>query len=111
MCTGGRIVDHLIELLPLERTTVLFVGFQAPGTPGQAIQKAAGERGDGVVQLGGMEVAVRAQVVTLSGLSAHADRSELARWLRAVPGVRRVALHHGEVKAQRAFASAVRSSP
>ena len=46
---------------------------------------------------------VAAQVETLSGLSAHADRRELARWLRAIPQVRRVALHHGEVNAQESF--------
>ena len=43
---------------------------------------------------------MNAHVETLSGLSAHADRRELARWLRAIPDVRRVALHHGEPEAQ-----------
>jgi metallo-beta-lactamase family protein len=41
MCTGGRIVGHLKELLPIETTTLLFVGFQAPGTPGSANKQAA----------------------------------------------------------------------
>ena len=40
-----------------------------------------------------------------SGLSAHADRRELLAWLRAIPNVRRVALHHGDVEAQEAFAA------
>lgn len=102
MCTGGRIVGHLRRLLPLEHTTLLFVGYQAEGTPGRAIQRAA-TRG-GRVWLDHEEVRVRAEVETLGGLSAHADRRELARWLRAIPDVRHVALHHGEPNAQRSFA-------
>lgn len=102
MCTGGRIVRHLQELLPLEETTLLFVGYQAAGTTGRRIQEAA-RRGGAVVRIAGEDVRVAAQVETLSGLSAHADRRELRRWLRAIPDVRRVALHHGEPEAQAAL--------
>jgi metallo-beta-lactamase family protein len=103
MCTGGRIVGHLRRLLPIDQTTVLFVSYQAEGTPGRAIQRAA-TRG-GRVWLDHEEVRVRAHVETISGLSAQADRRELSRWLGAIPDVQRVALHHGEPKAQRSFAA------
>lgn len=103
MCTGGRIVGHLREGLSSERTTVLFVGYQAEGTPGRRIQEAA--KTGGHVRIDGEEVRVRAKIATLKGLSAHADRSELLAWLRHVPGTRRVALHHGDVEAQESFAS------
>jgi len=103
MCTGGRIVSHLRRLLPLEQTTVLFMGYQAEGTPGRAIQRAA-TRG-GRVWIDHEEVRVRAHVETSSALSGHADRRELGRWLGAIPDVQRVALHQGEPKAQRAFAA------
>jgi len=103
MCTGGRIVGHLIELLPRPETCVLFVGFQAPGTPGRAIQRAARD-GGGYVDLEGQSVAVRAQVETLDGLSAHADREELLSWISALPAPRRVVINHGEPETQRAFA-------
>jgi metallo-beta-lactamase family protein len=103
MCTGGRVVGHLRRLLPLEQTTVLFMSYQAEGTPGRGIQRAA-TRG-GRVWLDHEEVRVRAHVETVNGLSAHADRRELARWLNAIPDVQRVALHHGEPKAQRGFAA------
>ena len=103
MCTGGRVVGHLRRLLPLEQSTILFVGYQAEGTPGRAIQRAAARGGR--VWLDHEEVKVRAEVETLGGLSAHADRRELARWLAAIPNVQQVALHHGEPKAQRAFAA------
>ena len=109
MCTGGRIVGHLIELLPRPETCVVFVGFQAQGTPGRRIQRAA--RNQGAVRLGGSEVPVRASIETLSGLSAHADRGELRRWLSALPNPRRIALHHGERDAQDALASWLRADP
>ncbi len=109
MCTGGRIVSHLVELLPRPETCVLFVGYQAPGTPGAAIQRAARRGGSERVDFAGQSVPVRAEVVTLSGLSAHADRGELAHWLHAIPGVQSVALHHGEPRAQQGLAEWVRS--
>ena len=103
MCTGGRIIGHLRVGLPSEDTTVLFVGYQAEGTPGRRIQNAA--RNQGTVFIDGEAVKVRAKVETLSGLSAHADRKELLAWLRHIPDVSRVALHHGDVEAQEAFAA------
>ena len=66
---------------------------------------AAGvEWGEEQVTIHGETIPVKAHVRQLSGLSAHADRRELAAWLRAVPNVRAVALHHGEERAQRALA-------
>ncbi len=103
MCTGGRIIGHLRAGLPSPNTTVLFVGYQAEGTPGRRIQNAA--RTQGTVWLDGENIKVRAKVETLLGLSAHADRKELLGWLRHIPAVERVALHHGDVEAQDAFAA------
>jgi len=107
MCTGGRIIRHLIEGLPEPENTVLFVGHQAEGTPGRRIQEAAAR--DGEVFLGGERVRVRARIRTLAGLSAHADRDELLAWLSHLPNVRRVALHHGEVQAQNALVEYARA--
>ena len=81
--------------------TGVFVGFQAPSTPGAAIVAAAKTRK--TVWLDHEEVPVNAHIKSLSGLSAHADRNELWQWLSAIPNVKRVALHHGEVHAQKAF--------
>lgn len=53
----------------------------------------------------GEEVIVRAKIATLKGLSAHADRKELVAWVRHIPRVKRIALHHGDIDAQDAFAS------
>jgi len=102
MCTGGRILGHLKELLPVPETCVLFVGYQAHGTLGRKIQRAAREK-HGRVYIDDEAISVRADVEVLTGLSAHADRSELADWLRAVPSPQRVGLHHGDRDAQHAF--------
>ncbi|PJB33902.1 MAG: hypothetical protein CO108_29720 [Deltaproteobacteria bacterium CG_4_9_14_3_um_filter_63_12] len=106
MCTGGRVVRHLQELLPDPRTTVLFVGYQADGTPGRRIQEAAKDGGS--VWLSGEDVVVKAKIETLSGLSAHADGPSLAAWFKSIPGVKRVGFHHGDPEAQRGLAELVR---
>ncbi|MEJ7734701.1 MAG: MBL fold metallo-hydrolase [Polyangiaceae bacterium] len=109
MCTGGRIVGHLRELVPRSSTTVVFAGYQARGTPGRALQDA-GRRGAASVRLDGEDLAVRCHVDTLTGLSAHADQRELVHWLGCIPEVRRVVLHHGEPAAQHALAAAIQSA-
>lgn len=107
MLTGGRIVNHLVDGgLTDERNTLLFAGHQAEGTPGRRIQNAAKQGGS--VWLDHQEVPVRCHIDTLQGLSAHADRKELKAWLGAIPEVRRVGLHHGEVIAQRALVNFLR---
>jgi Cft2 family RNA processing exonuclease len=58
-----------------------------------------------LLRLDGEEVAVRAKIATLKGLSAHADRKELLARMRAIPDARRGALHHGDVESQEAFAA------
>lgn len=105
MLTGGRVIQHLKHRLGDERTTVLLPGFQAEGTRGRALQEGARE-----LRIHGRLVPVRAPVVTLDGLSAHADREEIFRWLagfRRPP--ERVYVVHGEPAASLALASAIRS--
>jgi metallo-beta-lactamase family protein len=102
MCTGGRIVGHLMDGLPDPETTVLFVGHQGAGTPGRRIQEVAAA-GGGTVRIDGEELPVRARIEVLRGLSAHMDRNELLAWLGNIPRVKRVGLNHGDVNAQQAF--------
>jgi metallo-beta-lactamase family protein len=99
MCTGGRVLHHLCRFLPDERSTILFVGFQAAGTRGRSLVDGATE-----LKLLGRYVPVRARIVRLDGLSAHADYAELIDWLRAsrlTP--RQVFVTHGEPSASDAF--------
>lgn len=104
MCQGGRIRAHLKQHLPNARTDVLLVGYQAQRTLGRDLQQ-----GDKTVFIDGDEVAVRARITTISGLSAHADRDGLAAWLAAVP-VRhhaQVFVTHGEPAQAAAYAKLV----
>ena len=103
MCAGGRVVNYLREMLGDPRHDVLFVGYQARGTPGHAIQ-AYGPRG-GYVEIDGERVQIRAGIHSLSGYSAHADRDDLTRFvtrMRHLPG--EVRLVHGEDSVRAAFA-------
>jgi metallo-beta-lactamase family protein len=95
MATGGRILHHLEGLAPDARNTILLPGFQAPGTRGQAIAGGAE-----AVKIHGEWVPIRAEVVQLDFLSAHADQADLLRWAGACePGPQRVFVNHGEALA------------
>ncbi len=109
MCTGGRVVNYLKAMLNDARHNVLFVGYQARGTPGHAIQ-TYGPRG-GHVDLDGERIAIRAGIHTLSGYSAHADRDDLTRFItrmRNLPA--EVRLVHGEDAVREAFAAHLRQA-
>jgi metallo-beta-lactamase family protein len=76
MATGGRVLHHLAATLPDPKTTVLFVGFQAAGTRGRLLVDGATS-----VRIHGRDVPVAARVERLDSMSAHADQSEILRWL------------------------------
>jgi metallo-beta-lactamase family protein len=99
MATGGRVVHHLRTLLPDPRNTVLLAGFQAPGTRGAALLNGADD-----VKIFGQYVPVRAEVVDLDSMSAHADYTELVEWLGSVKlKPKRVFITHGEPPAADAY--------
>ena len=77
MATGGRVLHHLKVLAPDARNTILFAGFQAGGTRGDAMTKGAES-----VKIHGAYVPIRAEVANLHMLSAHADADEIMAWLR-----------------------------
>jgi metallo-beta-lactamase family protein len=84
MCTGGRIVDHLLAGIEAPRNDILFVGYMAEGTPGREIQVKAKEKGR--VSLDGSTRQVRAGVHVLSGYSAHADQQGVLDWVTGMEG-------------------------
>ncbi|MGE5325450.1 MAG: MBL fold metallo-hydrolase RNA specificity domain-containing protein [Deltaproteobacteria bacterium] len=95
MATGGRVVHHLERCLPDHRNTILFVGFQGAGTRGRIIQSGAES-----VKMHGRQVTVRARIETIENLSAHADYSEILRWLgKFSKAPRKTFLVHGEPQA------------
>lgn len=103
MATGGRVVHHLKAYAPDPRNTIVLAGFQAAGTRGAAL--AAGAP---TVKIHGAYVPVKAEVVQLDALSAHADRGGLLAWLSALPAApRAVFVTHGEPVAADALRLAV----
>lgn len=108
MCSGGRIVNYLKAMLGDSRHEVMFVGYQAKGTPGAVIQASEGAEGFVQIDLDGRMYEVRAKVVTLPGYSGHADQAELVAF--ASPdrgGVERVVLVHGDNSAKMALGKAI----
>ncbi|WP_417776498.1 MBL fold metallo-hydrolase RNA specificity domain-containing protein [Stutzerimonas xanthomarina] len=106
MCSGGRIVNYLKVMLGDKRHNVLFVGYQAKGTPGHAIQ-TYGPRG-GYVDLDGERIDIVAGITSIGGYSAHADRKGLVGF---VTGMQQwpteIRIVHGEERAKDVLASAL----
>ncbi|HEX5094808.1 MAG TPA: MBL fold metallo-hydrolase, partial [Acidimicrobiia bacterium] len=95
MLAGGRVLHHLFQVAPDHRSTIVLAGYQAAGTRGEAL--ANGAR---TLRVFGENVPVRARVVQLESLSAHADGDELMAWLRAAPAAPDgVSVVHGEASA------------
>ena len=106
MMTGGRVMHHAQRILPDDRSTVLFVGFQAAGTTGRRILD--GER---EVRIFNRPVHVRCRVERVGGFSAHADWKEVLRWLKGMPAPpRRSFTTHGEPEAAAAMAEHIRQT-
>jgi len=92
MATGGRVVHHLKHFGPDEKNTILFTGYQAAGTRGQAI--LAGKES---VKIHGEYVPINAEVAYLDSLSAHADQTELVEWAKKIKNTpAKVFITHGE---------------
>lgn len=95
MVTGGRVLTYLTKYLDKPETRVLLVGYQAEGTRGRQLQEGTHE-----VKIYGKYYPVKAKIVTLQGLSAHADQGELLDWLRGIKNKpEKVFITHGEAHA------------
>ena len=104
MVTGGRIKHHIVNNIGRPESTILFVGYQAQGTPGRMLLDGAQE-----IRLLGQMHPVRAHIEKIDGFSAHADRDGLLAWLadiRVPP--RCVFITHGEEEAATSFAALVK---
>jgi metallo-beta-lactamase family protein len=103
MCSGGRILHHLRQNLPVAESAVLIVGYQSPGALGRRLVDGAES-----VSIFGEKIPVRAAIHTMGGFSAHAGQSDLLKWFAPVaPSHPRVILTHGEDKARKALAEQI----
>ena len=102
MCSGGRIVNYLKALVSDPRHDVLFVGYQAAGTPGCDIQNY-GPQG-GYVEFDKKRYTIRAAVHTVSGYSAHADRNNLISFVKRMKRLpSHIRVVHGDDGARKAL--------
>ena len=101
MCEAGRIRHHLKHNLWRADSTILFVGFQVPGTLGNSLLGGAKE-----VRLFGETIEVHAKIENLPGISGHADINQLTEWAAAFEGSpRRFFIVHGEDRVTEQFAA------
>ncbi len=100
MATGGRVLHHLFHHLPESRNGVIFAGYQAEGTRGRRLLD-----GEPEIKIYGQQVAVKAQIFHIEGLSAHADQEELLEWAEGFTEKPKITfVIHGEIKSSEALA-------
>ncbi len=102
MCTGGRVRHHLKHNLWRRDSSVIFVGYAARGTLARRIIDGAQ-----TVRVFHEEMPVNAQIHTIGGFSAHADRDELLAWWQSAPKPDKTFLVHGEPEAMQRFSEAL----
>jgi metallo-beta-lactamase family protein len=97
MCDAGRIRHHLKHNLWRPECTILFVGYQSVGTLGRILVDGSGAAQSFSVKIFGEQIAVRAKIKQLTGLSGHADKRGLTEWISGfTPKPRRTFIVHGE---------------
>ncbi|WP_341877247.1 MBL fold metallo-hydrolase [Defluviitalea saccharophila] len=100
MCEAGRIKHHLKHNLWKSNSTILFVGYQAPGTLGRRILDGAQK-----VKIFGEEISINARIENIEGYSGHADQQGLLNWVRGFKNKpKKIFIVHGEPESQHAFA-------
>jgi len=103
MCNAGRILHHLKQNVWKPDTHVLIVGYQSHESLGRRLVD-----GEKIVSIHGEKIAVKAQVHTLGGFSAHAGQTDLLKWFSAIaPSKPRVVLTHGEDEPREALAKQI----
>ncbi|MDR0964763.1 MAG: MBL fold metallo-hydrolase [Clostridium sp.] len=109
MCDAGRVRHHLKHNLWRPECTILFVGYQSVGTLGRILADHGNSKEPLNIKLFGETIAVKAQILQMRGLSGHADRDGLTKWVNHFsPKPRRVFLVHGEDQVCQAFGEYLR---
>ena len=103
MCEAGRIKHHLKHNLWKPENTILFVGYQAGNTLGRSLIEGARK-----VKLFGETVRVAAEIKQLPGISGHADVNGLMDWAKAISGVKKFFINHGDDVSTMSFAQRLR---
>lgn len=92
MMTGGRVLHHVKKFGPDPKNAIVLSGYQAGGTRGQLLASGADS-----IRIFGQNVEIRAEVIQLESLSAHADADEILDWMRTAPAAPKITyVTHGE---------------
>lgn len=103
MCEAGRIKHHLKHNLWKPENTILFVGYQATNTLGRSLVEGARN-----VKLFGETIHVSAEIRQLPGVSGHADVNGLIKWAKAVSGIKKYFVIHGDAESAESFAQRIK---
>lgn len=105
MCDAGRIRHHLKHNLWREECAIVFVGYQGEGTLGRHLLEGAKQ-----VRLFGEDIAVNASIYNFKGLSSHADRDHLIKWIEHIqePTPQQIFVVHGDAPVTEIFANTLR---
>lgn len=107
MCTGGRVIGYLKKNISNPNSTIIFVGYQAEGTLGREISENARE-----VIIDGKIYKIKAKVISISGFSAHSDRTGLLNWISNFnkSKIKKVFITHGERTASKSFSDLLKTN-
>ena len=106
MASGGRVVHHLNTLAPNYRNSIVFMGFQAPGTRGEKLVN-----GTGSVRIFGQDIPVKAKVFRLENLSAHGDYQDTLSWLGKIrQPPKEILINHGTPESSQGLAEHIREN-
>jgi metallo-beta-lactamase family protein len=104
MCTGGRILQHFKHRLWNPVNSLIFVGYQVEGTLGRKIIDGAE-----FIYVHGEKIAVKAEVYTINGFSAHGDQKDMLDWINTFNGIETIYLVHGEDYQTKAFKDVIKA--
>lgn len=96
MMQAGRIINHIESFLPSKGCTVLLTGFCAIGTFGRKLMDAIENEQKTIQSVNGKKLSIRADVIKIDGLSGHADKNSILKYLSNIKGLKKVILNHGE---------------
>ncbi len=104
MATGGRVLSYMQKYLGDEKSSILLAGFQAEGTRGRRLLE-----GEKTLRIYGKDYDVKSEIISIEGLSAHADQEELLGWMSKLKHApEKIFIVHGEPAAAQAFGEKIR---
>lgn len=104
MAEGGRVIRHLINNLPGQNNSIVFVGYQAEGTKGRELLASPQN-----ILLDGKMISVKAKIKKITGFSSHGDNSDLLLWLQSFnsKNLKKVFLTHADIERSEVFSKEI----